>query len=153
MAGACRRVAIVTIAGLILGVSLTGCITINAGGDKGASSFPTQSAPAPAPTVDYSGALTQLGSAIGALAKSSGTAPSDEDCGYTAYVADQMEGATPDPAWQGTYETIRSNMQGIGALCIGDPTNQDAIDLATLTRVDVVKILNAEEYLGQSNWS
>ena len=138
---------------ITLTAALAGCVTINTGVAKPTTTTaPAAVGPAPVATTDYSGALNQLGAAIGALAKSSGAAPTAADCDYTGHTADTMEGATPDPAWQGTYETIRTNMHNIAALCAGDPTNADAIAEAQLTRPDVVKILNQESYLGQTNW-
>ena len=134
---------------------MTGCITINTGGADPRPSTPRSARPevTSAPQTDYSGALTDLLGAIGALYKSSdaGTA-TPEDCSYTGYVASQMASSTPAPEWQGTFETIRSNMTAIAQLCAVDPGDDDAADLAALTRKDVADILNDEEYAGQTNW-
>jgi hypothetical protein len=138
-------------------LTLSGCITINtgsSGGDATPSSTPRpQTSSSESTGADYSGALNNLGSAIGALAKSSTTAATPEDCSYTGYVASQMSSSTPAPAWQGTFETIRSNMNAVAQLCAIDPASVDAADLAKRTREDVVKIMNDENYLGLSNWS
>lgn len=108
--------------------------------------------PAAQPTEDLSGALTALASAIGALAKSSGPAPTADDCSYTTYVIGQLANATPAERWRGTYETITNNMRTIAALCAADPASADAVNLARLTRPNVVTILNEEQYNGQITW-
>jgi hypothetical protein len=105
------------------------------------------------PRADYSGALSNLSGAVGALYKSSNSdAATPEDCAYTGYVASQMASSTPAPEWQGTFETIRSNMTAISQLCEANPGDEDAAALAALTRKDVADILNDEEYLGQTTW-
>jgi hypothetical protein len=138
---------VVTVAVLVplVTLSFAGCITVN---------LPDQatSAPPPSEAVDYSGAVGQLGFAIGALAKSASASPTSDDCQYTSYVATQMESTTPAPEWQGKYESIRANMQAIAGLCASNPLSQDAINLANLTRPDVATILNGEKWLGQTNW-
>lgn len=133
-------------------MTLTGCITINTGAAKPseAAAAPTS---VPTSTGDYSGALAQLGYAIGALAKSSQPNATAEDCSYTAFTADSMAGATPAPEWQGTYERITANMRNVGELCSVDPSSASARELAASTRPDVVDILNREQFNGISNWS
>jgi len=124
----------------VLGATLSGCITVNVPEETEVS--------APVPAVDYSGALSNLSLAVGALAKSSSANPTAEDCSYTAYVATQMDVTTPDPSWQGTFEKIQSNMQSIGRLYANNPADVDARSFAGVTRADVVRILNDENYAG-----
>jgi hypothetical protein len=137
---------------MLAAASLTGCVTINvpapAPTPKNVSSAPSSVEPAE----DVSGALQALGGAIGALAKSSGPAPSADDCSYTAIVVGQLANATPAERWRGTYESITNNMRVIAGLCSADPSSPDAINLAKLTRPNVAQILNDEKYLGQTSW-
>ncbi len=104
------------------------------------TSSPTTSAAAE----DVSAALNALGVAIGALAKSSGPAPTADDCAYTSLVVGQLANATPAEQWRGTYESITNNMRLIVALCGPDPNSPDASNLARITRPNVARILNDE---------
>lgn len=135
----------------LLVTGLAGCVTINVPAPTH-SEDPAASTPVAQPTEDVSGALSALASAIGALAKSSGSAPTAEDCSYTTYVIGPLANATPAERWRGTYETITNNMRTIAALCAADPASADAVNLARLTRPNVVTILNEEQYNGQTTW-
>jgi hypothetical protein len=135
----------------LIATGLVGCVSINVPPSTHSEDH-AASTPIAQPTEDVSGALTALSYAIGALAKSSGPAPTAEDCSYTTYVIGVLANATPAEQWRGTYETITSNMRTIAALCAADPASADAANLARLTRPNVATILNEEQWNGQTTW-
>ncbi|RFA11978.1 hypothetical protein B7R21_11635 [Subtercola boreus] len=74
------------------------------------------------------------------------------NCDYVRFTASQFANATPLDNYRGTYESIAANMQTVAVLCGSDPADADAVNLAVLTRRDVVKVMNAQKVLGNAAW-
>ena len=127
-------------------VLISGCITVNLQQPE-----PTIPATPTTEEFDDSGALSLLGMAMGGLF---GYIEKHdyENCDYISFVASQAGDSTPAPSYQGKYESIATNLDVIGALCLSNLEDQDAINLAVITRREVVAILNDRRYLGSSNW-
>jgi hypothetical protein len=144
---------------VVLALGLTGCITINVpASEQTRAPEPTKTAAvadksyaAPSDEADDSAALGHLSGAMGALYAYI-EIQSMEDCDYVAYVAGGLASSTPLSSYRGTYESVTRSMAQISELCLIDPTNETAVDLAVSTRPDVTAILDDREYLG-GNWS
>jgi len=139
------------VAGTALALALSGCITIVAPPAAVESELEPSKAPAPvapaAPDIDDSAALEQLMFAVGGLFQYVET-ESVADCSFVAFTVGRMAESTPDPSYQGAYESIVSDMQDIAGLCSLDPTNDTALDVALTTRAEVADILTDQKYLG-----
>ena len=126
-----------------IGFTLAGCITINSPAAK-----PSE-AVAPA-AIDYSGAQNELYLTVVAIDLFI-KEPNMKHCARATRVAEEMSGATPDPAWQGKYETLIRDMKSISALCAGNPLSAEAANLAGFIRTDAGNILTKTKYMGL-NW-
>lgn len=104
------------------------------------------------PEVDDSSALKDLGLLVGALYGFIESQNRD-DCEFIAVVASQMRDSTPWESYRGTFEEIRSNTTLIWHLCSVDLLDEDALNMAIVTRPKVTKVLDARKFLGSTDWS
>lgn len=119
---------------------LAGCITINVPAAESATGASSGSEAADDSGTDDSAAMSALEISTGALFSYVETY-SAEDCQFVGAMSQQLQDATPLASYRGKYETIATNMGLVFQICIGDPANVDAVDLALSTRKSLADLL------------
>lgn len=119
---------------------LAGCITINVPAPESETGASTGGGSVDDSGADDSAAISALEISTGALFSYVETY-SSEDCQFVGVMGQQLEDATPLASYRGKYETIATNMGLVFQICVNDPANVDAVDLALSTRKSLAELL------------